>query len=87
MGMFKKKHKNVKLRQTGICIHENLPFLVGSPDVLFFCKNWSTQGKNYFIGEVKCLYRLGDIGIAATDLLEYLGENKKLKTSHAYYFQ
>ena len=84
---FKKRHRNTKFEKIGICMHEELPFLVGSPDVLLICENCCNPGKKLFIGEVKCPYRLRDVGIDALDLLEYLNEDKTLKTSHTYYFQ
>ena len=84
---FKKRHKNAKFEKIGICMHEDLPFLVGSPDVLLICENCCSEGKKQFIGEVKCPYRLRESGIEAMGLLEYVDENKQLKTSHTYYFQ
>ena len=47
---FKKKHKNVTMVRPGIVIHKTLPFLVGSPDVLFYCENCCEEGKKVIVG-------------------------------------
>ena len=84
---FKKAHKTPKLHKTGICIHKNLPFLAGTPDCILSCENCCSSEVKYFIGEIKCPFRLRDSGIGGWKTLEYLTENSELKQSHPYYFQ
>ena len=84
---FNKKHQNTSMVNPGIVIHETLPFVGGSPDVLFYCENCCGEGKKVIVGEVKCPFRLTHSGIAAAHTLEYLDENSTLKKSHSYFYQ
>ena len=86
---FKKKHKNATMVRPGLVIHKTLPFLVGTPDVLFYCENCCEKGKKVpFVGEVKCPFRLASAGIASACILEYLDSNSNtLKKSHSYTYQ
>ena len=75
------------MENPGLVIHETLPFLVGSPDVLFYCENCCEEGKKVIVGEVKAPFRLANSGIASAHILEYLDADSTLKKSHSYNYQ
>ena len=60
---FKKSHRYPKLQKSGIRTDKDLAYLTGSPDIILSCENCCCDGVRYFVGEVKCPFRLKESGI------------------------
>ena len=87
MEIFRKKHRHGKLAQTGICLHENLPFFVGLPDCVLPSKSCCVSVKKYLLVKSNTHIVYGTLELKVLEALEYLDENKQLKKSHTCYFQ
>ena len=80
---YKKNHRNVKFFEYGLKLDENIKYFGGSVDGVIQC---DCCGK--FIIEIKAPYRLRDDSVHENfSILEYLNEDKSLKTIHPYFFQ
>ena len=86
-SQFKKSHRSPKLQKSGIRTDKDLAYLVGSPDIILSCENCCCDGVRYFVGEVKCPFRLKESGIQNWKTLEYLTSNSELKKTHQHYYQ
>ena len=85
---FKKDHHMAKMYKMGLVVDTELPFLCGTPDIVFSCENCCIPQKiRYFVGGIKCPYRLKDVGLQDWKSLEYINENSELKPTHPYYYQ
>jgi hypothetical protein len=76
-------HQDFHLRQTGLLVKEDEPFLAASPDGVFECECCG-QGTL----EIKCpyKYRVSFDG-CDEDVFFCLDKNRNLKRNHPYYFQ
>ena len=80
---FKKEHKDAKFHTVGLSLLKDAPYIGGSPDGIVACQ-CCTQP---YLIELKCPFRLADVGLTSWKLLEYLDENQILRKNHSYYNQ
>ena len=80
---FKKDHKEPKLLNPGVIFYEQAPYIAGSPDAVFSCACCPNQ----YLVEVKCPFRLREIGVQGWKILEYFDEDQVLKKFHTYSHQ
>ncbi len=86
--LFKLSHIGSQMQRVGLCIDEDLPILVGSPDAFMSCICCGKDGKrNYFLVEIKCPFKLRCIGPSGWRELSYLTKEGKLRKTHPYYYQ
>ena len=81
--IFKKSHKNAKMKEIGLVLYDKFPYIGGSPDALVLCDCC----KEPFLIEVKCPFRLAETGISSWRILEYFDERQNLKKTHTYFNQ
>ena len=79
---FCKNHINGKIDNMGLILSKSLPFIGASLDGYATC-----DCCNPSVIEIKSPFRLRESGLTAANVLEYLDENNKLRTSHSYYHQ
>lgn len=84
LKIYKKAHKDVKIRNTGVILHSTLPYIGASPDAIVSCSCHQPA-----LIEIKAPYRLKSVGLNPDgwNILEYLDNEKKLKKSHQYFNQ
>ena len=82
-NQFKLTHQNAQLHQKGLVIFNQIPYIAGSPDGILTCDCCN----HAFLVEVKCPYRLRDVGISSWRILEYMNSDRRLKREHTYYNQ
>ena len=81
--IFKKSHKNVRINNIGLVLHDKFPYIGGSPDAIASCDCCLES----FLIEVKCPFRLCETGIPSWRILEYFDEQQNLKKTHTYFNQ
>ena len=80
---FKRYHKNAKFHTVGLTLYKDAPYIGASPDALVSCDCCTEP----VIVELKCPFRLSQVGVTSWRLLEYLDENQVLRKNHSYYHQ
>ena len=73
--IFKKSHKNAKMKEIGLVLYDKFPYIGGSPDAIVLCDCC----KEPFLIEAKCPFRLAETGISSWRILGYFDELQNLK--------
>lgn len=81
--IFEKRHSNARSHNPGITFYDKAPYIAGSPDAVFSCDCCTED----HLVEVKCPFRLKDVGIGGWKILEYLDPSQMLRVSHTYNHQ
>ena len=80
---FKKLHINAKFYTTGLTLHKHAPYIGASADGFVSCDCCPEP----ILIELKCPFRLAQVGVSSWKLLEYLDEHQILRKTHTYYHQ